>query len=245
MTHAEDLGMRLSHHLRAALLGGAMATVVACSSADAPMEPTSSTPAVAPNFRAASAVDSAADAARKARHEELKRQLEERKAWIRAERERTKADFEAQRALWKQLKDQWKELRKGGQLPGIDLLRCEPKPFDGDAKIIGPEGGTLQMGEHRLEIAKGALTEEQLIVAEAPTTSLVEAQFEPEGLRFQVPAKLTLSYKGCVLPPRADLGVVYLGNGNRILELLPSKDDRPTNSVDSDIQHFSRYAVHY
>jgi hypothetical protein len=236
--------MRLIHHLRAALLGGAMATAVACSSADAPMEPTSSTPAVAPSFRTTGAADSAADA-RKARHEQLKRLLEERKAWIRAERERTKADFEAQRALWKQLKDQWKKLRKGGQLPGMDLLRCEPKPFDGDAKIIGPEGGTLQMGEHQLEIPKGALTEEQLIVAEAPTTSLVEAQFEPEGLQFQVPAKLTLSYKGCQLPVGADLGVVYLGNGNRILELLPSRDDRPTNSVDSDIQHFSRYAVHY
>jgi hypothetical protein len=236
--------MRLNHRLGAALLAAAMATMVACSSADAPMEPTSSTPAAAPSF-ARSQSDSDASAARHARHEELQRELEDRKAWIKAERERRKADFEAQHKEWEQFKDQWKLAQKAGKALGIDLLRCEPKPYDADARIIGPDGGTVQMGPHKLEIPKGALTEEQLIVGEAPTNSLVETQFEPEGLQFQIPAKLTLSYKGCVLPRLADLGVVYLGNGNRILEMPPSKDDRSTTSVTGDIRHFSRYAVHY
>lgn len=235
--------MRLNHRLGAAILAAAMATMVACSSVDAPMEPTSSTPAAAPNF-ARTHADSDAGAARRARHEQLERELEARMAWIKAERERRKADFEAQRKAWEQFKEQWKLARKLGARD-LGLLRCEPKPYDADAKIIGPEGGSVQAGPHKLEIPKGALTEEQVIVAEAPTGSLVEVELGPEGLHFARAAKLMLSYKGCSLPVGANLGVVYLGQGNRILELRPSKNDWTTTSVVGDIEHFSRYAVHY
>ena len=63
------------------------------------------------------------------------------------------------------------ELGRGRELAPVDLLRCEPRPYDADATIIGPDGGTLHIGEHQLVIPRGALTREELIVAEAPTSS--------------------------------------------------------------------------
>jgi len=94
-------------------------------------------------------------------------------------------------------------------------------------------------------IPKGALDEEQLITAEAPTSSLVDVEFAPHGLEFLQSAQLKLSYKGCVRPTGVDFRVAYLGQGNQVLELPPSKDDKLDDVVEALIGHFSRYAVAY
>ena len=98
------------------------------------------------------------------------------------------------------------------------------------------------MGEHQLVIPAGALAQEELIVAEAPTSSLVDLSFGPHGLQFGRSARLTLSYKGCVRPTSSDLMVAYI-QGNQILELPPSLDRKADDEVDAEIDHFSRYAV--
>jgi hypothetical protein len=220
---------------------------IACSDTGNPAEPSSGP---GPQFSVAS--DNA-----HARHEALQQQLEARKAQIKATKEANRETLRAARADWKAWKEDWQEQyklaqkawkrehagEKGG--PDIELLRCEPRDYDADAAIVGPNGGTLHAGAHELVIPKGALTEEVLITAEAPTSSLVDLRFEPHGLQFQRPAELKLSYKGCVRPTATDLLVAYLGQGNQVLELPPSRDLRVDDEVDADIDHFSRYAIAY
>jgi hypothetical protein len=188
-------------------------------------------------------------------HEELKQQLEEQKAYFKAQRDGNREAFRAAKAEWKAWKQDWKAQmklateawkrdhpgQKGG--PEIQLLRCEPQDYNADAAIIGPNGGSLHVGQHELVIPKGALDHEELIVAEAPTSSLVDVRFAPHGLQFQKPAELKLSYKGCVLPTDSDFFVAYLGQDRQVLELPPSHDHRFDGEVDADIDHFSRYAV--
>src|SRR3954465_6639391 len=173
------------------------------------------------------------------RHEQLKQLLQAEKERIKQERDNGKIVYAVARAEGKLDGDQLKRAKKLGST-ATDLLRCEPRPLEGDAAIIGPDGGTLQIGEHQLVIPRGALTEEQVIVGKAPTSPLVDVQFEPEGLQFQQPAQLTLSYKGCDVPT-GDLLVAYLGIGNRILELPVSHDYRSYSEVTGEIHHFSRY----
>jgi hypothetical protein len=179
-----------------------------------------------------------------ARRQQLKQLLAAEKARIKEQRDLGKAEFEAARAEWKAYRQELKLARKL-KSGVVTLLRCEPRPFDGDAAIIGPDGGTLHIGEHELVIPRGALAEEQLIVGEAPTSSLVDVEFSPEGLVFQRPARLTLSYHGCDVPLGIDLRVAYLGSGNRILEWQASEDLRTLTEVVGEINHFSRYAVAY
>jgi hypothetical protein len=219
--------------------------ILGCSDAGTPGEPSRS---LDPAFSVAS--DSA-----HARHEALKEELEGRKAYFKAMKEANKDDLKAARAEWKAWKEDWKQQykvereawkrehpgEKGG--PEIQLLRCEPQGYSADAAIIGPNGGTLHAGPHELVIPKGALDREELIVAEAPTTSLVDVRFWPEGLQFFKPAQLTLSYKGCGRPTDADVLVAYLGQGNQVLELPPSIDQKADDKVEADIGHFSRYAI--
>ncbi|MEA2712244.1 MAG: hypothetical protein QOK27_205 [Gemmatimonadales bacterium] len=179
------------------------------------------------------------------RHDELKTLLRAQQERIKQERELRKAGFQQLHAEWKAYRRTWKRAGKGSSNRPFDLLRCEPRPYDGDAAIIGPDGGTLHVGEHQLVIPKGALTREELIIAEAPTSSLVDVEFSPEGLTFGRPAELTLSYKGCDVPADVGLLLAYVGWGNRILELPPSQDRRDLSEVVGEVGHFSQYAVAY
>jgi hypothetical protein len=170
-------------------------------------------------------------------------------------KEANKEELKAAREEWKEWKRDWKEQyklqkeawkrehpgEKGG--PEVQLLRCEPQDYRADAEIIGPDGGTLHVGEHTLEIPKGALTQETLILAEAPTSSLVDVRFQPHGLQFLKPVSLTLSYKRCVRPTSANFLIAYLEQGNQVSELRPSVDDKTNEDVEADIEHFSRYAI--
>jgi hypothetical protein len=220
-------------------------TVLGCSDAGTPVEPSST---MAPQLSEAGV--------RNERHEELKQELEQRKAYFKEMKEANKDALKAAREEWKAWRRDWKEQyklqkeawkrehpgEKGG--PDIQLLRCEPQDYKADAAIIGPEGGTLHVGDHELVIPAGALDREELVVAEAPTSSAVDVRFQPHGLQFRQPTRLTLSYKGCVRPTSTDFLIAYLGDhGNQILELPPSIDDKVDDEVEADIDHFSRYAI--
>ena len=219
--------------------------VAACSDAGGPVEP-SGTRSVQ--------LSSAEANANRARHEELQQEREEQKAYFKQMKEANRENLRAAKDEWKAWKADWKEQYKlqkeqwkrahpgvkGG--PEIQLLRCEPRDYEAAAEIIGPQGGTIKVGEHQLVIPAGALAQEELIVAEAPTSSLVDLSFGPHGLQFARSARLTLSYKGCVRPTSSDLMVAYI-QGNQILELPPSLDRKADDAVDAEIDHFSRYAV--
>lgn len=224
-------------------------SVVACSDATGPNEPSSGAAAQLAEFEAQASV-------RDARHEELKLLLEERKAYFKERKEANREALRAAKEEWKAWKQDWKEQfrlakeawkrehrgEKGG--PEIQLLRCQPRDYEADAAIIGPQGGTLKVGEHELVIPAGALDHEELIVAESPTSSLVDVQFAPHGLQFLKSAQLKLSYKGCVRPTSYQFLIAYI-QGNRVLELPPSVDRKDDDEVEADIDHFSRYAIAY
>lgn len=206
---------------------------VACTDGTLPSDPSEETP----SFHVEGTTE-------QSRHQQLKALLEAQKARIKQERDQRKGEFERARAEWKIYRHDLKQAKKS-RSKLFDLLRCEPRQYEGDAAIIGPAGGTLHIGEHELVIPRGALTEEQLIVGEARTSSLVDVEFQPEGLTFQRPAQLTLSYKNCDVPANLDLLLAYLGVGNKILEFPASEDYRSYSEVTGEINHFSRYAVAY
>jgi hypothetical protein len=215
-----------------------------CNDAGSPTIPSDSSPSFS------TAEQELSKEERQQRHEQLKLLLKQQKERIKQEKELRKAAYELARGEWKAYKHDWKQQakknKKTKQLVDFDLLRCKPRPFEGEAAIIGPDGGTLHVGEHQLVIPRNALAQEELIVAEAPTSSLVDVDFVyPEGLKFARPAQLTLSYKGCQVPTSIDLRLAYLGWGLRILELPPSQDQKDLSEVTGDIDHFSRYAVAY
>ena len=122
------------------------------------------------------------------------------------------------------------------------LLSCSEQQYAVTYQTVGSQGGTIRVGKHSLTIPRGALRQNVRIKAEqlrGPTNSV---RFSPEGLQFQRPAVLSLSYKNCenVEVPKA---VVYTTEQLKVLEILRSLDLLKERIIAAPIDHFSRYAV--
>lgn len=132
----------------------------------------------------------------------------------------------------------------GDLVGGLGLLRCTPLPAASASKLIGPAGGSLQVGPHVLRIPAGALSQTVLIRAEAPSDVVNSVRLYPEGLRFKTAAALTMSYANCnllgrLLPKR----IAYTSEQLSILSYLLSLDNIFQKQVTGRLEHFSRYAV--
>jgi hypothetical protein len=126
----------------------------------------------------------------------------------------------------------------------LTLLRCEPMPPANATKWVGPRGGTINVGPHRLTIPDGALGGWVKISATAPSDTVNRVHFEPEGLQFKKYASLTMSYANCglvdwLLPKQ----IVYTSGDLDILEVLKSFDLPLDEEVTGKLKHFSEYAV--
>lgn len=124
------------------------------------------------------------------------------------------------------------------------LLSCQPQPYAITSQTVGLLGGTVRVGNHRLEIPAGALLAPVLITAEAPADNAASVRFFPEGLRFVLPAYLTLDYSHCPsASTKPGKSAVFTTDGLSVLSLLGSADDTAQTRVTTLIDHFSRYAV--
>ena len=130
-----------------------------------------------------------------------------------------------------------------GSLVSALLLPCTTQPYTKVTQTVGPTGGTIQFGKHKLVIPQGALSKVVTITAEAMPEPGNAVRFSPEGLKFGVPAQLHLSYANCKDDPLRPKLVVYTDDLLRILERLVSKDDAVAKVVRADLHHFSRYAI--
>ncbi len=126
----------------------------------------------------------------------------------------------------------------------VTLLACTEQPYATASKVLGPEGGTIQVGNHSLFVPRGALNRRVLITAEQVSGSSNSVRFAPEGLRFARSAEVTLSYANCAEQPLKK-SVVYTDELLKVLQLLPSRDSNRSRTVTGKIDHFSRYAVAY
>jgi hypothetical protein len=132
----------------------------------------------------------------------------------------------------------------GGLLGKTELVACTPMAADSASQVIGPDGGTISVGPHTLVVPAGALDSAVLITAVAPSDTLNRVTFQPQGLTFQQPARLTMSYANCglltlVLPKH----IAYVGDSLLILDLLPSTGDVVGLTITGHLRHFSDYAV--
>jgi hypothetical protein len=125
-----------------------------------------------------------------------------------------------------------------------DLLTCSAQPYAVTTQSIGPNGGVLKVGSHSLQIPGNALSSTVLITAEQISGSTNSVRFSPEGLQFQKPATLTMSYQNCALV-LLQKKIVFTSEKLKILEVLGSLDLFRSKSVTAPIDHFSRYAVAY
>ena len=132
-------------------------------------------------------------------------------------------------------------------LPPLGFLKCQPQPYASSTVAIGPAGGVIQVNNHRLTVPAGALDSTVMITMEAPSDTIRSVRFSPEGLVFD-PAhrpRLRMDYKKCSLLSLLPKRVVYTDEQLNVLEWLLTLDLLSLLRVEADLDHFSRYAIHY
>ena len=129
-----------------------------------------------------------------------------------------------------------------GLLSNLTVYKCSTPSFGSVTQNVGPAGGTIKIGPHSLVVPAGALDRTVAITATTKASDHVQIDFQPEGLRFALPATLRLSYEHCARRPLLP-GVVYVDNLLSILELLPALNDLGSGRVTTRIRHFSGYAI--
>ena len=127
-----------------------------------------------------------------------------------------------------------------------EMLSCAPSRRLATTKTIGPAGGTIRVGTHKLVIPPLALASNVEITATQVAGSRVQVEFQPHGLTFARDAKLVLSYEHCSVPENYPLDIVYINDttGVEILRTLFSEGDEGAR-VKAQLEHFSNYAVAY
>jgi len=133
----------------------------------------------------------------------------------------------------------------GDLLGATGLLQCSNLSYATATQTIGSEGGRIRIGPHTLTVPAGALSSPVAITAVLVTGLGVNAvHFQPEGLRFERSASLSMSYANCnllgrLLPKR----IAYVGDGLGILSYVLSIDNLFAKQVTGRVDHFSNYAV--
>jgi hypothetical protein len=133
----------------------------------------------------------------------------------------------------------------GDLLRPTGLLKCSALPAASTTGTIGPAGGSITVGPHVLRVPVGALQSPTSITATIVTGQGVNGiTFQPEGLQFDRPAYLTMSYANCnllgkLLPKR----IAYTTNLLEIIEYLLSIDNLFTKKVTGQVRHFSEYVI--
>lgn len=123
---------------------------------------------------------------------------------------------------------------------GSDLRGCTPRDPQFGTATIGPSGGELDIGPHRLIIPPGALlqtTEISGTVREDTPTPTVD--FQPHGLQFKKPAGLILDASNCTDVP----DVVYLNEIDGPSDPILAVYSNWWHTIAAPINHFSGYAV--
>lgn len=120
---------------------------------------------------------------------------------------------------------------------------CQPLPFEGQAKVIGDDGGTFYFGPHKLQVPEDALSSNTSIAVMVNPDVKTRVTLLPHGLQFAKTVKLTLAYAHCT--PSATHKVVYVDAAGNVVEWLTSTDKIADQKVESSLQHFSDYAIAY
>jgi hypothetical protein len=126
---------------------------------------------------------------------------------------------------------------------GSHLLVCGAHDGATTSVWVGTSGASIQVGNDRLIIPGGALSDSTLITATIPTDTLADIQFEPHGLHFNKDVVLVLSTSGCNVGTQAPSHVDYLDNDGNVLETLDGTFHGGSHTVTTKIHHFSSYAI--
>lgn len=127
---------------------------------------------------------------------------------------------------------------------------CNAQGRDSVSKVIGPNGGVIPVGLHKLAIPRDALSDTVTITAVLVGDSVRGVRFAPHGLTFLADVELTLDARDCAIGGpnwQDELGpppvIVYVDQNDVVLETITTTYSPSQKTAVGLIRHFSGYAL--
>lgn len=129
------------------------------------------------------------------------------------------------------------------------LLTCPVNETTSVTAILGPYGGSLSLGGHRIDVPLGALQLPVPITLTEPASNYMEISVHVAGVdffEFLLPVTLTISYDRCSRSnlERDPLQAWYIDEVTKaLLENMGGFDDKLARTVTFRTGHLSGYAL--
>jgi len=141
-----------------------------------------------------------------------------------------------------------KEKKKDGDDDDLKFLMVAVRDPDENGvtkKWIGPAGGVIKHGDHRVVIHAGALRQWVKVCFSMPKSDTLLFDLQPSGAQFKAPIQLLFEYDNAVLTDvnEESLQLVLFDSRKRQWASLPTRVCSENDSVNGLTRHFSRYAI--
>jgi len=128
-----------------------------------------------------------------------------------------------------------------------DLLAC---PGGNDSvsvrKVIGRNGGRIELGGFAMDVPKGALLDTTTFVMKVPLSQVLKVRIHARGVdhfTFEKPVSITLDYSRCSSVPADPTGWYVDETTDREIEQMPGFNNAPAQSFTLQTGHLSGYAL--
>ena len=120
-----------------------------------------------------------------------------------------------------------------------------PVPMSAEQWVVAADGGRLALYDVVLEVPPGALETDTLYTIDIPDINVFYNEFGTDGLVFDIPVTVTMSYRGADLSG-VDESSIRIGWWDESSGAWVDMDctlDAATQTVTGKLQHFSAYAL--
>ena len=138
--------------------------------------------------------------------------------------------------------EQPKVLSRMVDLSGAAL---SPVPYHAEAVISAKDGGTLTLLDVTLQIPPGAVPNDTLFSIDIPDITVFFNEFGTDGLVFDKPVKVTMSYRGADLSGvnESTIRIGWLNERTGQWEDMLCTVDTVNQVVTGELNHFSAYGL--
>lgn len=131
----------------------------------------------------------------------------------------------------------------------LRILACPPSATGQATRMIGPEGGVLTFGPHRLHVPSGSLREPTTFRSSSPPGGRLIVQHEivsGDGQAFEQPIAVTISYGHCRRQDGKHIQIVRVDDSPvSVTESEPVEHDEDAKTLTIHVHHLSTFAVAY
>lgn len=132
-----------------------------------------------------------------------------------------------------------------GRSASSSSVMLSPTALRAEETISAADGGRLQLADVILEVPPGAVDSDTLFFIEIPDINLFYNDFGTHGLVFNVPVKVTMSYRDADLSSvdERTIRIGWFNEDTGHFQDISCTIDFDTKTVTGYVDHFSAYAL--